>query len=365
MTKKILWAVACMLSFASCKKEVKTPSEQKPAILTQSQSLDGGGSTKINTLKSLAQAFLHDASISSNFKKVIYTECLKEKYDDYYITVKDLIAMNDTLQLWSSERKQYIQDLVDEIKSYNPYEPIVFIPFLEDKPSTFITNREYPTGKPDAVIKDEYSPTLSTCPGLILNQSDILVPKGQNIDEDYAWANDVWVFGQEEGVSSLDTTINGGGQVLGRFNGQVENGAIIKVTNIGAIESWVAGKPEFLFKVFNAFGTEIRNIELPKVKRKDVKNTWYDFNVFLAYWNTPNIGNWMIEAWAEQDDRGGSGTTRTLTNTFPPPCTGCPSTTINYQIKNVDQDMGRTIIQFSDPISTEYQISHAIIKRKN
>ena len=73
----------------------------------------------------------------------------------------------------------------------------------------------------------------------------------------------------------------------------------------------------------------------------------------------------MIEGWTEQDCRGGTCNTTNVTQTFPPPCTGCPSTTISYQIKNVDYDMGRTLIQFTDPITTVYNIYDANIKRKN
>jgi hypothetical protein len=100
MRKRINVALSGLLFVASCQKELKKSNESE----FPTGGGGGGGSTLIDKLKSLAQAFLYDARISSTFKKAIYNECLKEKYDDYYITVKDLIAMNDTLHLYQKEK---------------------------------------------------------------------------------------------------------------------------------------------------------------------------------------------------------------------------------------------------------------------
>ncbi len=295
---------------------------------------------------------------------------MKQKYDDYYITVKDIISMNDTLHFWNSSRKSYIQGLLNDLYALGQKEPVVFIPFLEDKPITFITNNEFPQGVPIAVLKPEYDSANATCPGYTLKQNDNLESIQQNINEDYAWVNDVWVIGEEEGTPSNDSTI---GQSLNqsnagntsRSNGQGEYGGIIQVIDFRYIEPWINGRPEFRFIISNSTGTIIKDKEFPKRKRKDIKTpNWYDFNEFIAYWNLSNIGNWTIEGWVEQDCRGGTCNTETISQTFPPPCIGCPSTTISYQKKNTDYDMGRTIIQFTDPIATAYGISYANIKRK-
>jgi len=370
MRKGIIWAFAGLLTLASCQKKVKETNnlqEEFPAPAGGG----GGGATVVDKLKSLAQAFLSDARLSSNFKKAIYNECLKEKYDDTYIPVRDLIAMNDTLLLWNTTRKQYIQGLVDEILAFGQNQPVVFIPFVEDKPASWIINNEYPTGVPDAVIKDEYNSSTQKCPGYTLDQSDNLVAKGLDIDEAYAWANDLWLFGAEEGVPINDTTIGHSLNLdetgyTSRVNGQAEFGGIIQVTDFSYIEPWVDGRPEFRFVVSNSSGAIIKDKEFPKRKRKDFKSPkWYDFNEFIAYWNISNIGNWMIEGWIEQDCRGGTCNNETVSQTFPAPCSGCPSTTISYQKKRTDYDMGRTIIQFTDPIATTYGISYSNIKRKN
>lgn len=73
----------------------------------------------------------------------------------------------------------------------------------------------------------------------------------------------------------------------------------------------------------------------------------------------------MIEGWIEQDCRGGTCNQETVSQTFPAPCTGCLSTTISYQKRKTDYDMGRTLIQFTDAITTVYNISYSNIRRKN
>jgi hypothetical protein len=89
----------------------------------------------------------------------------------------------------------------------------------------------------------------------------------------------------------------------------------------------------------------------------------YDANRFLFNWNTPTIGNYVIEGWIEED--GGSSTT-TITQTYAAPssCSGCPATTVSYTKKNDDQDLGRSIIQYSDSKSQWYSVSYMDIKHK-
>jgi hypothetical protein len=70
----------------------------------------------------------------------------------------------------------------------------------------------------------------------------------------------------------------------------------------------------------------------------------------------------MIEAWIEED---GGAQTQTLSQTFAAPCTGCPSTTVSYTKQKNDDNMGQTMVQFSDLITQQYNISNANLKRKN
>jgi len=86
-----------------------------------------------------------------------------------------------------------------------------------------------------------------------------------------------------------------------------------------------------------------------------------DYDDFIAYWNIGNIGNWMVESWIELD---GGNETVTVAQTLPAPCTGCPSTTISHSRQKRDDEMGQTLIQFSDDYDTVYGITAANIKRK-
>jgi hypothetical protein len=148
-----------------------------------------------------------------------------------------------------------------------------------------------------------------------------------------------------------------------RFDGQIENGGIIQVTNISAIESWVANRLEFRYYVYSSNGTKVKDKSFGRWKRKHFKDLkWHDFNDFLFYWNVSNIGNWNVEGWIEED----GGQSASIQYTIPPP-PGQPGVgvSVNIPSRQRDDNMGQTIIQFSDPITTVYGISYANIKRKN
>ena len=257
---------------------------------------------------------------------------------------------------------------MNEIRAIDALEPVVFIPFLEDKTQSWITNNQYPTTVPDGVIRDEYDTTTNLCAGYTLNSSNVLTAKSLNISETYAWANDLWVFGSEENLEA-DNMVAANAKndqleiVSNRFNGQAEYGGIIQVTNLNKLEHWIMGKLEFRYLVYNANGTIIKDKRFGKRKRNEFRNqVWKDFNDFIFYWNTGNIGNWTIEHWIEED----GGNSSSISYSVPPPQgqTG-PTVSITIPSKSKDDDLGRTIIQFTDPISTAYGVTYANIKRKN
>ncbi len=317
--------------------------------------------------KDIASVIISTAKNNNNFRNVAYSECNKQKYGDYYVKLDELIALNATHKYWDATTVNKLLDFQKQIKSSKRNDVIIFIPSVENYPISGQSNRVAARAnvydEAIAVIGDEYQARSQTCPGYIV-ETDGNFTFYQTIDEEFAWENDVWVIGEEEGDPSNDTTL--ARPTSARFNGQPEYGGIIQVTDFSQIEPWITGKLELKYTVYSASGTVIKDREFPKVKRKDIKApTWKNFGEFLANWNTPNIGNWMIEGWVEQDDRGGKKSSTTFSTSFPAACTGCPTTSISTTIKYVDYDMGRTIIQFSDAISQVYNISYANIKRSN
>lgn len=147
-----------------------------------------------------------------------------------------------------------------------------------------------------------------------------------------------------------------------RTNGEAEYGGIFKVLNLGSIEPWVSGKVELRFVVNMANGTTAKDIKTGKIKRKYLRDQKvYDANKFLFNWNTEVIGTWVIESWVEQD--GGSQTI-SISQSYPAPCQGCPSTNVSYTVKSEDDDLGRTIMQFSDSKAQWYSVSYMDVKHK-
>lgn len=366
--KQLSLLTLLVLLFSCAKETVKSPVEsESPAALSRTwePGTCEAKTPKTDQLRALTESILRTAKLSPEFKKYVYTICAKQPYGDYYIRVSDIISYNakNNYVFWGEKQTAYIECLVKSIQtadSKRPEEPIIFIPFLEDRDVEKVTS-EYMTRNPEGVIGDEYEPETEKCPSYIIGENEQLA-RLEPRDEEYAWNNDLWVINQEEVVDeAFPVAMPPSFPELTRFNGQTERGGIINVTNIGQIESWINGKVELKFFVFSQSGAKTNEIATGKTKRNDVKNKWKDFNYFLFYWNTSNIGNYVIEAWIEQD----GGSTTTVSQNIPAPCTGCPSTSISYTTKNDDDLMGQSIIQFSDPISTEYNISYAKIKHKN
>jgi len=70
------------------------------------------------------------------------------------------------------------------------------------------------------------------------------------------------------------------------------------------------------------------------------------------------FGFWMYESWLEEDGGG----TSSITYTFPPPAgapAGTPTISTSISNRANDDNMGYATIQFTDPITTVYNISYA------
>ena len=185
----------------------------------------------------------------------------------------------------------------------------------------------------------------------------------QNVSEDYAWENDVWVIGEEENVSDENLVAALEDISVARVQGQPEYGGIIQCTDLNAIEHWTSGKLEFKILVLNASGAKISQRGMGKSKRMYFRDQkWKDFGHFIGNWNTSTFGNWMYENWWEED----GGQSNSVTITMPPPA-GQPGPTVSITVpsKNKDDDLGLATIQFSDPITQVYNLTNANIKRRN
>lgn len=330
---------------------------------------------KIENYKKLGLVILKTIEKNETFKELVYQECLKEKYGDYFIKITDLTDLNNEHSFWDRNEVGNIEDYINNLKNLTSHEPVLFIPYVEnlDEPiilnSINVSNSDLSTGDTKVVFKDEYNVQNHTCPGYTLND-DNLIYEG-DIDEAYAWENHILVIGDSEftvpELVAEDPSFEGGSppanQSFPRTEGRAEYGGLIQVTDLNEIEHWVSGKLEMRIIVVNPSGTVIKDKEFPKRKRSNFKNNrWYDYNEFIANWNTPNIGNYMIEGWIEVD--GGGSTSITQSFPAPPDCDGCPSTTFTYNLGSMDDDLGKSIVQFSDNVGQVYGISHANFKRK-
>ena len=131
-------------------------------------------------------------------------------------------------------------------------DPIVFIPVVEDRDIDSLKHElcEVPA---QAVIAMEYDTSSLTCIGYDLDSYNNL-SQTSSIDEDLAWTTDVWVFSQEEvtgtniaggrSVSYIDEAEINYQQIV---DGRTEYGGLIQVTDLGRIESWIAGKQELRY----------------------------------------------------------------------------------------------------------------------
>jgi hypothetical protein len=305
---------------------------------------------------------------SPEFRQFILKECLKQKHGDYNVYLSDVIASYRGKSGYEKSISA-LEKLVEKTKKMtNGREPLIFYPraeTIEDNRKKSISSKKVedeflqnPIGVYEEVSGPDY-----TSPGYTLDNGYSLVFY-QHITEAYAWENDVWVVSEEENVSVGNMVLAEENYFLNplRINGEAEYGGIIQVTDLNSLESWINGKLEFRYIVNSAAGVLIKDRAFGKTKRKYFKNLrWQDYNDFIANWNTSNIGNWLIEGWIEED---GGSSTNTVTQSYPAPCTGCPTTTISYTKQSKDQDLGRSIVQFTDSKDQVYNISYSNFKHK-
>jgi hypothetical protein len=340
--------------FTQCKKSAPQDSE------TETTSPADLASIRQRTMKEVLTA-----AKNPEFRTFVLNECLKQRHGDYNVYLEDVVAAYKGKPGFEKFTSALV-DLIAQTKQLtNGREPLIFYPraeTIEEQRSANSRTQVEAGHDPIGVYYLTFNPDYSS-PGYILNDGYTLTYY-QDITEDYAWENDVWVIGEEEYVSpdNMVPAPEEDQPSVVRVNGEAEYGALIQLTDMNALEHWTSGKFEFRYVVASASGGTIKDRGFGKTKRKYFRDSrWHDYNDFIANWNLSNIGNWMLEGWVEED--GGNSTT-TVSQSFPAPCTGCPTTNFSYTKQNKDQDMGRSMIQFTDNKSQVYNITYANIKRK-
>jgi len=398
-TKKFIFRMSsmcflCILVFMSCNNEdsefvdsqmadlsfkdllLQTP--QKP--ITDVQLLSQYEEVMIEVLK---------MSKEQNFREFVFNRALEQVDGDYDVFIDDITNNQKNNSVFSKSVTK-LQSLSSSIKlESNGLRPLVFYPkaeTLEEKVAQKSFNAKSDLQEPVVVFRGPYNDDYSV-PSFTLNTNDELVFDRMVTEED-AWQNDVYVVGPEEGVPYIVDNCNeqrknlspdelleygcgggtgdgtsGTGTTSARTDGRTEYGGYIQVTDMNAIEHWLKGKFEFRIIVAGLQGsvsTVIRDVSYPKRARKNFKNKkWYNYNTFLFNWNTSNLGQFNIEKWMELD--GGKSVSTTVKI---PSQNGGPETSVTVPSDERDDDLGLSLVQFSDPLTTAYGISFMNFKRK-
>ncbi len=322
------------------------------------------------TYKEIASIVLSTAKTNNNFRTIAYTECNKQKFGDYYVKLDELLNINNTNKFWDDATVLKLKNLEKSVTESKHNDVIIFIPSIEKHPEKATVNQFQARGnfyqEPVAVIASEYNDPTMACPGYIVENNGKLTYY-KAIDESFAWENDIWVIGEEENVSPENMVAapeDTAKLTYARVNGGAEFGGIVKVTDWSKVEPWVAGKPEFRIVVYKGAGTAttIKDKGFGKWRRANFNNQFKDFNEFLFNWNQANIGDYTSEKWIEED----GGPSFTLNFGVKIKILGVESTVgVSLPIQNKDDDLGLTLIQFSDDITQVYGMTGIEIKRKN
>lgn len=363
LLSKKAYLLFCLFGIAQivlqgCKKENYIAKE---SILSKSELQ----AAKLNAEKQFGKTLLIAFNNSPNLKLFLKDLCLKQETGDYATRINTFL--NEGLQqgIIAKNDHQELTTAYNNLKKVSQNEnPIIFIPSVEEI--------EFP--KKDGIKKitstsddleilvpgDEIPGGLDVYPGYIVDQDDNLQFYSM-ISEEIAWENDVIVIGYEEVVSAenqiknpLDTItvfrdFRPTSPMISRTVGREEHGGILQVTNLGEIESWVNGKLEFKYIVISQYGNELKNRPFGKIRRRNFRDQrWHDMLDLIGFWNTSNWGNWTYEKWIEEDN----GTPVNVTQVINPG-PGLPVTTFSYTIKAEDDELGGSIVQFTDPVLPE------------
>ncbi|PKK36769.1 hypothetical protein BWI96_10385 [Siphonobacter sp. SORGH_AS_0500] len=351
---------------SSCQKEDQPIiTSEKDVVIHLSQEISKGGRIRnveqqTADLKEKLLIEILELSKDEVFRQIVLEQSLKQSHGDYNVYVKDALG----LYKGDATKIKTILGLNESIKSLNGgLEQIIFYPraeTIEEQTSQFKAtpiSLSAPVLVSKEIINKDY-----TSPGLRLSSARELT-SNQQVTEEFAWSNDVWVVGDEENVSPQNQIPAEQLAKGGRYQGQPEYAGLIQVTDMGAIEPWVDGKFEFKIFIRNSSAGAVSERAFGSWARKNFQDQkWKDFGHFMGNWNTSTFGNWTYEKWIEEDG-GASGS---VTIALPPPSgqTG-PTYSVTLPSHERDDDLGLATIQFTDSIDQVYNLSYCNIKRKN
>lgn len=387
---------ACSKSFETAGESTFIESKQQKteSLEERTMAMPNNTFTDTETITTYAEVMKEVLTMAKegSFRNYVYENAqeLSSEGDDYLVYLDDMSKkIGKSGKFGKSISK--IASLTSKIQETDKEaRPMVFFPKAETIEDNIIANKgSYDVAKnlkePLAVLKGAYNSDYSA-PGYKLDEQNKLVYV-RDVTEEYAWNNDVYVIGPSEQVRGFTPPCDfrkgkdcysggpsGGGPATttsGNFrkNGRAEYGGYIQVTNLNEIEHWFSGKLEMQIIVAGVAGnaaTVIKNRKFPRIKRKNFKNKkWYDYKVFIANWNKSNLGEWNVEKWIERDGGKSAETSISLpaqkaTSTSP----ATPSYTVKIPSEDLDDDLGSSIVQFSDKISQVYDISFMNFKRK-
>ncbi|PIB27561.1 hypothetical protein BFP77_11775 [Maribacter sp. 4U21] len=322
------------------------------------------------------------------FRKYVYEEAqsFSNQGNDYIVDFDNVGKTFRTTSKFGKSVYQLETSISELKKAQGDAKPIIFFPKAETIEDGKLANKNFDVAKnltqPIIVLKGAYYDDYSA-PGFKLDENGELV-FDRIVTEDDAWENDVYVIGEDEQVETEIDEPSGSNKALNgetisskatRSNGRAEFGGWIQITNLNEVEHWFSGKLEMrvlIAGVQGSVGTVIRDISFGQVKRKEFKdNKWYDFKSFLFNWNLSNLGDYNIEKWMEKD--GGSNTEVSISipgsaykpaTSTTPAQPAFPGTTVKVTSKRDDDDLGTSIVQFSDNITQVYGLGKMNFKRK-
>lgn len=359
--------------------------------------------TLVEVKKALMENVIAWAKANPQFKKTVEEECLKQANGDYEVTIDKLLEINSTNHFLGADETKTLAALNNQMKKFRPSEtPIIFVPVMETRdPKEAGNQQKYTYRKPGevgyfknnpnnyivAVDRDNeiflHKSTSTTASSLVQQQTTLLNdPEGPQepgdvdwcngspeyypgyiineygnliyeecITEFIAWENDVWVFGYEEQVSPGNQVVSPYDYPSGarwvRNAGEEEYGGTIRIPDLGRLESWLRGKPEFKYFVWAHNGTLIREHAFGKLKRSNFCCGFIQLNDRIGTWDTSIWGPVQYERWIEEDG-GQSGAISAVINYNINGITY--STTISSPSRDRDENMGLVSIFFTDII---------------